>query len=229
MRELGIIVNDVSERHYKDEQECRTQAIYFSEQNHSIPLSLKATLFTFKISKPTMEEYLKTPEESILDVAIEHWNPQEHTQDMLHKKPPVQVNQIACINQEEINNLIYDPVDMNVIETFFDTYDEEFWDTKDSGEGIKDLEEDKEFTSNPNLSNVCYYFTPSHKEHGKSDDSLLHLDVDHDFLGETSSQTLDHKDRVYLLLDDFSYNHLVGQHKTFDTLVCVLSTVEKLH
>ena len=38
-----------------------------------------------------MQEYLDAQSSSILDIALENWNPQEYHEESLHNSPPVQV------------------------------------------------------------------------------------------------------------------------------------------
>ena len=73
MRQLGLIVDDVSRQHWKDKDKRGTQTIIFPDT--SIDLILRAALFTFKISKPTLEEYANTPDECIIDVGLDNWIP----------------------------------------------------------------------------------------------------------------------------------------------------------
>ena len=63
MREVGLIVDDVSKRHWKDRNSTGTQSIISPNGNHVINLITKGALNTFQISKPTIEEYANTPEE----------------------------------------------------------------------------------------------------------------------------------------------------------------------
>ena len=78
MRQAGVIVDDVAKHHRKDEHTLGTQAMHFPEKGEKIDFHLKAALFTFELQKPTMEEHLNWPEEDIIDIAVEDWNPQEH-------------------------------------------------------------------------------------------------------------------------------------------------------
>ena len=96
------------------------------EKGEKIDLHLKAALFTFESQKPTMEEYLNWPEEDIIDIAVEDWNPQEHTDDVFStprdyqtESELVQVNNSAVDSME--NYLIHDP-----LEEYFDTMEEKF-------------------------------------------------------------------------------------------------------
>ena len=75
MRELGIIVDDVSKCHLKDSTTNGTHSITFPNHGQIINLVTRGALSTFTVSKPTLDEYLHTPEEQILDIAIENWNP----------------------------------------------------------------------------------------------------------------------------------------------------------
>ena len=75
-----------------------------------------------------MEECLNWPEEDIIDIAVEDWNPQEHTDDIhsANDTPEtnsdlLQVNQVAVDTIE--NCPIHDP-----LEEHFDTMEEEFGD-----------------------------------------------------------------------------------------------------
>ena len=75
-----------------------------------------------------MEEHLNWPEEDIIDIAVEDWNPQEHTDDIhnANNTPEtdsdlIQVNQAAVDTIE--NHLVHDP-----LEECFDTMEEEFGD-----------------------------------------------------------------------------------------------------
>ena len=82
MRQAGVIVDDVAKHHRKDENTLGTQAMHFPEKGEKIDFHLKAALFTFELQKPTMEEHLNWPEEDIIDIAVEDWNPQKHTDDI---------------------------------------------------------------------------------------------------------------------------------------------------
>ena len=68
---MGIIVDDVSKRHLKDPSSKGTHSIHFPN-GHVIDLQTRGALSTFKVSKPTMEEYLNTPVEDIVDIVFEN-------------------------------------------------------------------------------------------------------------------------------------------------------------
>ena len=57
--------------------------------DHVIGLTTKGPLSTFDVTKPLLEEYLNTPEEDILDIALEYWDPQQHHEYLLSNTPPV--------------------------------------------------------------------------------------------------------------------------------------------
>ena len=102
MRELGLIVDDVSKRHLKDAVSNGTHSITFPQSDKSIDLTTRAALSTFSVSKPTLQEYLDTPEEEVLDIALEHWNPQEHNEESLENSPSIPIpNQIHSLTNTE--------------------------------------------------------------------------------------------------------------------------------
>ena len=75
MRELGIIVDDVSKRHLKDGGTMGSHSISFPTSGHIIDLTIKGALSTFPVSKPTVYEYLNTHEDNILDISVINGNP----------------------------------------------------------------------------------------------------------------------------------------------------------
>ena len=83
MRELGIIVDDVSKLHLKDRDNNGTHTISFPIQGHSINLTTKGALSTFPVTNPTLSVYLSTPENDIVDISIYNWNPQDHHEESL--------------------------------------------------------------------------------------------------------------------------------------------------
>ena len=107
MRELGIVVDDVTKRHPKDLTTHGTHSITFPKANHVIELATKGALSTFDVEKPTMQEYLHTPEENIVDIALENWNPQEHHEELLETKPSIALPVTACHSTALAHDLDY--------------------------------------------------------------------------------------------------------------------------
>ena len=118
MRELGLIVDDVSKRHLKDVTSNGTHSIILPEMDRTIHLTTRAALSTFTVTKPTLKEYLDTPEEEILDIAIEHWNPQEHNEESLEYTPPIPL-------PNQINKITYNEHLEKTIDTFCDLNSED--------------------------------------------------------------------------------------------------------
>ena len=78
MRQLGLIVDDVSKEHKKEQDGTPgTQTIYFKDKTE-LALDVRATLMTFSVSKPTLQEYAKLP---VYDIALPNWNPQQYYDD----------------------------------------------------------------------------------------------------------------------------------------------------
>ena len=88
MRELGIIMDDVSKRHLRDVETHGTHSIKFSN-GHVIDLKTRCALPTFSVSKRTLEEYLNAPKDDIVDIVFEHWDRHTHHEDQLETTPPV--------------------------------------------------------------------------------------------------------------------------------------------
>ena len=147
MRELGVIVDDVSKRHLKDANTKGTHSISFPRQGHTISLTTKGALPTFPVTKPTLAEYINTPENDIVDISIENWSPQDHHEDLLKTTPGVEilssVNHTSTMNAsimepEAIINLIsqFDDDNGNHSPTFFDCDEDEFFDASNEEEQV---------------------------------------------------------------------------------------------
>ena len=78
MQEMGIIVDDVSKHHLKDEGTHGTHSMKFPGSEHALDLETRGALPTFRVMKPTMEEYLNAQDNDIVDIAFPNWNPQDH-------------------------------------------------------------------------------------------------------------------------------------------------------
>ena len=85
----------------------------FSEHHQVINLFTRGALSTFQVSKHTLKECLDTPEEDIVDIAIEHWNPQEHHEELLSNTPPIQLD-------HNVNYTIESHIENNYIDAFCD-------------------------------------------------------------------------------------------------------------
>ena len=141
MRELGVIVDDVSKRHLKDKDTNGTHSISFPSQGHSINLTTRGALSTFHVTKPTLSEYLNTPGSDIVDISIEHWSPQDHHEELLRNTPGVTIQTHICqattlegsnIGPEETLNLIsqFDNNNGSNSPSLFDRDEKEFFDTR---------------------------------------------------------------------------------------------------
>jgi len=99
MRETGAIVDDVSKRHRKDETNRGTHSIRFP-QGHTIELKHRTVLSTFDSSLPTLEEYDSFPDESIVDIALQDWNPQRYHEKLIKQMPPLVMNVVSSQHSE---------------------------------------------------------------------------------------------------------------------------------
>ena len=115
------------------------------------------------MSKPSLPECLSTPEANIVDISIEHWNPQDHHENLLKNTPcvvlPAFANQTVDIGAHEATSsmcedentldededTLDDPFHAHFTthedeffhedeEEFFDTEEEEFFDTEEKEE-----------------------------------------------------------------------------------------------
>ena len=77
---MGIVVDDVSKRHPKNNSgELGGQCITFEDGKH-LDLEVLSALMTFKAELPTMEEY-HSSNLPIYDIAQPNWNPGQHYDD----------------------------------------------------------------------------------------------------------------------------------------------------
>jgi hypothetical protein len=140
MRERGIIVDDVSRRHLKDETTNGTHTITFPSEGHVINLTTRGALSTFSVSKPTLSEYLNASESTIVDISIENWNPQEHHEALLQNIPSIEIPVMAhqtishdmtgSVTSEEINFITqFDEDFEDPFSAFFTCQEDEFFDT----------------------------------------------------------------------------------------------------
>ena len=122
MRESGLIVDDVTKRHLKDPNQHGTHQLHCVKTGTTIPFTTKAGLPTFKMSKPTMNEHLNWPEDRIMDISIENWNPQDHHEDSLSSTPPLETT-MAKMSWNEDNNMTammaFHDIDVDPCNTFF--------------------------------------------------------------------------------------------------------------
>ena len=227
MRQRGIIVDDVSKEHWKAPNEKGTQSLTFP--NTSIDLVLRAALFTFKVSKPTMEEYVTFPEERILDIGLENWDPHQYTDDCHQMLPVVNALQNPqetqtppnliprCHHTHQVTstpNHIDDP-----FELFFDPLNEE--ETPILGEDISDDEDLDSFYDAQEIP----------VSHEPKPGKVVHLTID--------SQIIGHKEKgrhvchvqsteVSEFLNELDYHMLVGKQESFDTLSAAINTTQRL-
>jgi len=125
MRETGAIVDDVSKRHQKDEMRKGTHSIRFP-QGQVIDLKHRAVLSTFESCLPTLEEYDTFPDDNIVDIALQDWNPQRYHEELIKQMPPLVMN-LKIVGQNKsivaFNTYFSDP-----LEVFLDSEEEEFFD-----------------------------------------------------------------------------------------------------
>ena len=91
MREAGLLVDDITKMHLKDLTGYGTHCMHNPNSVHTIPFITKSGLPAFRVCKPTMNECLSWPEERMIDISIENWDPQEHQEESLRMKPPIKV------------------------------------------------------------------------------------------------------------------------------------------
>ena len=70
MQEMGIIVDDVSTHHLKDEDTHGTHSMKFPGSEHTLAPETHGALPTFCVMKQIMEEYMNAQEEDIVDIAF---------------------------------------------------------------------------------------------------------------------------------------------------------------
>ena len=101
MREMGIIVDDVSKHHLSNiHGDKGTQSINFNDGT-IIPLKCRHTLMVFITTIPTEQEIATLP---TYDIAMENWNPQMYYDGMnddlsIMSFPDSGGNQISAVNQ----------------------------------------------------------------------------------------------------------------------------------
>jgi len=234
MRQLGIIVDDVHENHWKSPGEKGTHSIMFPD--HTIGLTTRNALSTFKISKPTMDQYINWKEEDILDIAIENWDPQVYSDLIIEDKvakieiPSQEVKSIENCSKNVLTNLIFhDPM-----EEFLDCI--EFDEIVVQNIQSKQLKDKKEtvmdITSGENIEaeNELYFFDA--KETPKPG-KVMHLSIDYQTIGkwekgEQSRVCFMSSEDVSELIADMDWNQLTGKHMSYNTMVSAMQTTERL-
>ena len=122
MHEKGHQVDDVAKRHGGD------QCIVFSDGNN-IPFILKNALLTFNSVLPTEEELI-SPHTYIIDIGVENWQPQLHTDDpnalpfSVNNTGSLQTNSDNVINDDDechtVLNILYDSMPLPGPSTNYD-------------------------------------------------------------------------------------------------------------
>jgi len=238
MREVGLIVDAVTKRHLKDSNTYGTHSIQ-TPSGHVIDLKTRGALPTFDVSKPTLEEYRNAAEEDIIDIALQHWNPQDYYEELMESQPPVS-NNFHSKQESTFDAMVnfisnYQEEDGDPYTSFMDCAEfqenqEEFYDTMtmDIGEEEKvhnDKSKDEIVTDLGEYKDCQDYAEPSRQ--GK----VMHLTLDYQQTRK-GIRGLDpvfiSSSRINSFLSDLDYNQLTGKSQSFDTLVCALSTVEKL-
>ena len=97
MREVGIIVDDVSQSHDIDTEGNKgTQTITFKSQGYEIGLVVKGALMTFEMmDPPTDADIAKYP---VVKISDPNWNPDKHHDDF----KAMHTNAFADVNKEQM-------------------------------------------------------------------------------------------------------------------------------
>jgi len=228
MREVGLIVDDVSKRHLKDANTYGSHSIQ-TPQGHVIELRTRGALPTFNVSKPTIEEYHNAKDEDIIDIALKDWNPQDHHEEILDTRPPV-VNSFKVHQETSVESMInfisqYEDADEDPFLTFMDCQD--FLEENSSRDELKMDSGEADITEEEmdEFHDCQDYGEPSRL--GK----VMHLSIDYQQTrkGVRGVQPIFiPSSKINTFLSDIEHSHLIGKNESFDSLACALSTVEQL-
>ena len=102
LREMGLVVDDVSECLMKSQTEHGTSCI--TNQDGTIAdLKTRGALPTFQLAKPTLEEWNNAKPEDVVVVSHETWDPRTYHHEKLATTPPV-VNAFTIQLDQNIQN-----------------------------------------------------------------------------------------------------------------------------
>ena len=234
MREMKLLVDDVSRRHVKDEDgNYGTQSIQFPD-GCILPLSVMSALMTCNAVKPTMDDYTEQ-HLPVYDIAHENWTPS------IHYDEPTQCNKLrgavpasgetnpdaillhhACSiflsEQTPEEEILFDDIDV-MDDQFFDAIEpeEQFYDTVVPPCEANDSE--------PPDQSSEYFYDPFYDDNPKPG-KVFHLSLDYDKATDAPAHVS--QEVADTFLDDFVNYELTGHHEELDTLVCTISTLEKM-
>ena len=233
MRELGHIVDDVSKRHLKNEQQRDTHKIKFVPGIQEIDLETKAAFPTFKISKPSVKEYESATDEKIIDIAFENWNHQEHHEESLKGKPEVLNTFLPDIN---INILTSNNFNETLDKYFHETYVfyecEHFQNENPTEAWINEVLNQVPNNEEGSLLPEEPYYFDAEDIRLESPGKVMHLSIDYQLTrkGIKRPQPLHlSTTTVNTFLTEIDYDTLTAKNQSFNTFAYVVSAVERIH
>ena len=244
LKEMGLVVDDVSERHMKSQTKHGTSCITHQDGT-IVDLKTRGALPTFQLTKPTLDKWNNAKPEDVVVVSHETWDPRTYHHEKLATTPPV-VNAFTIQldqniqNQESCTDNIATPGDSQHLALKLDQH----WNVPDS-----DSEDD---LSDANLSEVidaaammagsiendaedtffeCLSEEPEEFHDAVEKFRTFHLNLAHQQgqRGEPGPQLCYLPlDAVDEFLNDMSDSQIMGEGFHFNTLVHAVQTVEQV-
>ena len=162
-----------------------------------------------------MEEYENIPEDHILDIAIDNWDPHQFTQD----KHALTLSTLLTSPEDDIQpsfDLIDDPFDI-------------FMDCNPILDPFQDA--GKQITQEEEQSEEFHDAREIPEDNQKIPGRVMHLTIDYQTIGKwEKGRQVCHMaaNQVSEFLEDLDYYQLVGRHESFDTLSAAINTSQQL-